>query len=89
MSADQIQKLCFLACYNSIRTRNVIAIPTAVRYADLCAYRSKIHVESQRMMVDTVMQEGDNKEEIEAKIIEKLNSVVQVNVNVRNRLYYC
>ena len=32
MNADTVQKLCFILCYNSIRTRGVLAIPTPVRY---------------------------------------------------------
>ena len=89
LTADQIQKMCFMACYNSIRTRNVIAIPTMVRYADLCAYRSKLHVEAQRMLVEDFIGQDDDIAMIEEKIIEKINSVVQINQKVSNRLYYC
>ncbi|KAJ6219071.1 hypothetical protein RDWZM_004883 [Blomia tropicalis] len=79
MTADQIQKLCFYACYNNIRTRKVLSCPTPIRYADLCAYRAKLHVEAQR-----ILEENSDEE-----IIEQLNSIVHVNENIQNRLYYC
>lgn len=48
-SADNIQKFCYYSCHTCIRTRQVNSIPTAVRYADLCAYRSKQHIEAKRL----------------------------------------
>lgn len=45
-SVDQLQRLCYHLCYNSIRTRNSNAIPTPIRYADLCAHRGKLHLEA-------------------------------------------
>ena len=88
MTADTVQKMCFLLCYNSIRTRGVLAIPTPVRYADLCAYRSKLHIEAQRDVADTSKVEGKI-EDIEAEIIKRLNDMVKVNQNLKDRLYYC
>ena len=87
MSVDAIQKMCFVVCYNSIRTRGVLAIPTPVRYADLCCYRSKLHVEAQRDLMDEQAQA--NPEALEADLIASLNEAVKVNDKVRNRLYYC
>ena len=34
-----LQKFCYLACHQCVRNRNSISIPSAIRYADLCAYR--------------------------------------------------
>lgn len=76
--------MCFVVCFNSIRTRGVLAIPTPVRYADLCAYRAKLHVEAQRDLADTC-----NTQIIEADIISHLNEMVKVNDNIKNLLYYC
>ena len=56
--------------------------------ADLCAYRSKLHVEAQRDMVDTAAFQG-KVEEVEAEIIKQLNTMVKVNEKLKNRLYYC
>ncbi|KAH7638733.1 argonaute 5 [Dermatophagoides farinae] len=47
LQPNQLQQLCFFMCYNCVRFRGVIAIPTPIRYADLCAYRSKLHIEGQ------------------------------------------
>ena len=88
MNADTIQKMCFLVCYNSIRTRGVLAIPTPVRYADLCAYRSKLHVEAQRDMIENTKSQVSS-DDLEATIISRLNDMVKMNENIRNRLYYC
>ena len=40
LTADTLQKMCFILCHNMVRTRGVIFIPTPVRYADLCSYES-------------------------------------------------
>ena len=79
--------MCFLLCYNSIRTRYTLAIPTSVRYAGLCARRSKLHIEAQRAVLDTVKFVGKI-EEIEAEIIKRLDNMVKMNKNLKNRLYF-
>ena len=56
--------------------------------ADLCAYRSKLHIEAQRDMVDTTGYTG-KLEEIETEIIKQLNEMVKVNDKLKDRLYYC
>ena len=88
LSADDLQRMCFMLCYNSIRTRGVLAIPTPIRYADLCAYRSKLHVEAQRDIVDVVVDQNQA-EDLETAIIRKLNEMVKLNDKIKNRLYYC
>lgn len=96
LSSDDVQKLCFYSCYNSIRTRNVIAIPTAVRYADLCAYRSKMHIEAQRAREDSRSSlshrnYGHSAPEAgtEEAIIRKLNDQARLHERVKHRLFYC
>lgn len=89
-----MQKLCFYSCYNSIRTRNVIAIPTAVRYAHLCAARSKMHLEAQRNRGESSRssssQESDGLDsDREEAIIRKLNKQAVLHERVRHRLFYC
>lgn len=83
LSADNIQKFCYYACHNCIRTKKVIAIPTPVRYADLCAYRSKLHIEGQRAL-EQVTSATD-----EERIISQLNGWVKIHKTLQNRLYYC
>ena len=39
LSMTDLQNFCNYACYQCVRTRSPISIPTAIRYADLCAYR--------------------------------------------------
>lgn len=90
MNADHIQRMTFLACFNSIRTRGILAIPTPIRYADLCAYRSKLHIEAQRDIVDTTIRsDKSDLVAIEAEIIKRLNELVKVNPVIKNHLYYC
>ena len=88
MNTNQIQRMCYIVCYNSIRTRGVLAIPTPVRYADLCAYRAKIHVEAQRELASYV-DDLKKSEEIETYIIASLNEHVKIDECLRNKLYYC
>lgn len=93
MTADTIQKMCFFLCHNSVRTRGVIAIPTPVRYADLCCYRSKLHIEAQRNLFEMTskssLSDGSKLEALEREVIEKLNGLVKVHENLKNMLYYC
>lgn len=101
MTPDEIQMMCFLACFNCIRTRNVISIPTPIRYADLCAYRAKAHLEAQ-----SALNGGSNPSLIsgrsggsgnrsapdakaEAAFIKELNKQAKLHENVKNRLFYC
>ena len=60
----------------------MLAIPTPVRYADLCAYRSKLHIADSSDVEDKI-------EDVEAKIISRPNDMVKVNRKLKNRLYYC
>ncbi len=91
MTADQVQKMVFLLCHNNVRTRGVIAIPTPVRYADLCCYRSKLHIEAQRNLVEVTTATSDHskQEALEREIIAKLNTLVKINDKLKNQLYYC
>ncbi|KAJ6225576.1 hypothetical protein RDWZM_004121 [Blomia tropicalis] len=90
LCADEIQHLCFVLCYNSIRTRSIIAIPTAARYADLCAYRSKLHIEAQLEITNISADKKKLKiEDFEKEMIKQLNRLVKVYPSMKNRLYYC
>lgn len=73
-------------CYNSIRTRNVIAHPTPIRYADLCAYRSKLHIEAQNELINIPKEKESQFEEM---VIRQLNTLVKIDEKIKNRLYYC
>nr|SZF06481.1 protein argonaute-2-like [Psoroptes ovis] len=83
MSPNQLQQLCFFMCFNCVRFRGVIAIPTPIRYADLCAYRSKLHIEAQTRVIKL------NSKEKEEQIIAKLNRWVKIDKRVQKLLYYC
>ena len=89
MNADQLQQMTFLACYNSIRTRSVLALPTPTRYADLCAYRAKLHLEAQQDIVGSKTSEHSRLSEIETEVIHHLNEMVKISPRMKNRLYYC
>jgi len=88
MNADSVQRMCFLTCYNSIRTRSVIAIPTPARYADLAAYRAKLIVEAQRDMLDS-MNFSDQISGVETTVITKLNDMIKLKDHILNQLFYC
>ena len=105
MNADALQQLCFYSCFSSTRTRNVIAIPTAVRYADLAAYRAKLHIEAQRALElgsnkpgNTTLSSGSKRSGSgaapvssteEEAIITKLNCLAHLHEKVKHRLFYC
>ncbi|KAH7645309.1 argonaute 7 [Dermatophagoides farinae] len=41
---SELHKLAYLVCYNSVRFSSPLSIPTPIKYADLCAYKCKIHL---------------------------------------------
>nr|XP_027200264.1 uncharacterized protein LOC113794345 [Dermatophagoides pteronyssinus] len=87
MSMDDLQKICFYLCHNCTRYRGgPIAMPIPVRYADLCAYRSKMHLEAQHASKHIP---AENQEEFERHVISKLNKLVKLNDNIKNSLFYC
>lgn len=85
-----IQQMCYYMCCNCVRTNKIISIPSPVRYADLCAYRSKLHVEHMCETHREDLSSGRlNPEDLIAQVISKLNGYVKINEAVRNKLYYC
>ncbi|KAH9389131.1 hypothetical protein TYRP_008485 [Tyrophagus putrescentiae] len=89
LSSDDLQKFCSLtpATTAFALARSLRKIPIPVRYADLCAYRSKQHIEGQR---EAQSIEGSSMQEAkEQHIISQLNNWVKIHERVRNRLYYC
>nr|AUI38422.1 argonaute 8 [Dermatophagoides farinae] len=85
---DALQKFVFYLCHNCTRFRGgAIALPTPVRYADLCAYRAKIHVEAQiekLCMPRGQIIQGD----YEKKLIDRLNELVKIHQSLKRVLYY-
>ena len=59
------------------------SIPIPVRYADLCAYRAKLHVEAQHLLDPTAI------DEMASSQFDKLNRLVKIHPKVQNQLYYC
>ncbi|XP_027194229.2 protein argonaute-4-like [Dermatophagoides pteronyssinus] len=87
MSMDDLQKICFYLCHNCTRYRGgPIAMPIPVRYADLCAYRSKMHLEAQHASKHIP---AENQEEFERHVISQLNKLVKLNDKIKNSLFYC
>jgi len=79
-----------------VRTRKVIGIPTAVRYADLCAYRSKNHIDAYRTkegITETSFKADPTKpEEYEKKkreVLELLSSWIKLGTETLKSPYYC
>ncbi|OTF71016.1 hypothetical protein BLA29_008948 [Euroglyphus maynei] len=85
---DALQKFVFFLCHNCTRFRGgAIALPTPVRYADLCAYRAKIHVEAQ--IEKLCMPHGEALQaDYEKKLIAKLNEMVKIHESLKRVLYY-
>lgn len=71
-------------CFNCVRFRGAISIPTAIRYADLCAYRAKLHIETQYRVAPMNLKNLN-----ETELMEKLNASVKVHDNLQNVIYYC
>ena len=84
---DALQKFVFYLCHNCTRFRGgAIALPTPVRYADLCAYRSKLHLEAQHASKNIP---AESQEEFERHVISQLNKLVKLNDKIKNSLFYC
>nr|XP_046909464.1 protein argonaute-2-like isoform X2 [Dermatophagoides farinae] len=86
MNMDDLEKLCFYLCHNCTRFRGPIAMPVPVRYADLCAYRSKLHLEAQHASKNIP---AESQEEFERHVISQLNKLVKLNDKIKNSLFYC
>lgn len=82
-----MHKLCYMACFNCVRTRLTLSLPAPVRYADLCAYRAKVHIEAQRELA--ILNREEHALEIEDKIVEKLKEWVILHHDTYTRMYYC
>jgi len=98
LTSDQIEIFCFYACHNCMRTKDVIGHPTPVRYADLCAYRAKFHIEAKREQTErddastTTSTSTANSDEIhrrEVEIIRQFSEWCNVSENRRQKFYYC
>ena len=85
---DALQKFVFYLCHNCTRFRGgAIALPTPVRYADLCAYRAKVHVEAQ--IEKLCMPHGQTMQaDYEKKLIGRLNELVKIHETIKRVLYY-
>nr|SZF06499.1 argonaute-2-like protein [Psoroptes ovis] len=86
INMDTIEKFCYYLCHNCIRCRGSISIPIPVYYADLCAYRSKLHLEAQYALSGVPFE---NLQEFENVVITKLNRLVKIDEKIKNKLYYC
>ena len=87
MNMDDLEKLCFYLCHNCTRFRGPIAMPVPVRYADLCAYRAKVHVEAQ--IEKLCMPHGQTMQaDYEKKLIGRLNELVKIHETIKRVLYY-
>lgn len=86
LDMDQLQDLTFYACQNYARSRTRIDIPTAIRYADLCASRTQLLLkeEMKEMTVspDKILKSPHS-------IIRQLDGKVQQERGVKSRLYFC
>lgn len=99
LATDELQRFVYLLCYNSTRCREVSSIPIPVKYADLCAYRAKQHIEAYIDLQDSPHPGGDSRRRASSSSavvdrraeqdVKLLNSVIQIKSNIKNRLYYC
>ena len=86
MNADQVEEMVYFSCFNSARARSVIRQPTAVRYANLLAQRTKAEIEARLTThMDVEMPElGGHRD-----LIQMLNAVIKVDDSMKHKLYYC
>ncbi|KAH9408210.1 argonaute 1 [Tyrophagus putrescentiae] len=85
LTMPNLQKFCYLACHQCVRNRNSISIPTAIRYADLCAYRSGLHIKTMNATYAHIKEPAER----ERKIISDLNQVIKVDGRLQHTFYYC
>lgn len=101
LTTDQMQWFCFLACHQSMRTEQVISIPIPVKYADLCAYRAKLHIQGNLAKkhpddgssTTTSSDDGSKLDHVAlqknvTKVIAELNQFVAIQDNIRDTIYW-
>lgn len=90
LSIDQIQSLAFYLCHDFARTSLPISMPMPLRFAELLAYMSKLHLQSICQTDVSKKDELEREDHMhqEQKIISQLNQKVQVNEVLKNRFFY-
>ena len=83
---DEIQYFSNLNCQTCTRTDDSIAIPAPVKYADLCAYRAKAHLEIREVYG---IHSSQSKDERMSNFLAEYNRKVKVSDNLKRLLYYC
>lgn len=92
LTADQLQRLCFYACHNCVRTRRPVSIPTPLRYAGFCALRSMQHIQAATFVEadfvgggDTLTTTSSSRKEVK---MEKLAKCIEYSKVSSKKLYY-
>lgn len=86
-SSDDMCKMTYYLCHIYQRCTKSVSIPAPVYYADLAAYRAKVHASayseygSDRMSV--MSDSGDE------KTIKTYEDRIKVLVKQKEKLYYC
>ena len=82
-TANEIQRICYVNCATSIRTRNSIRTPIPIDYADRAAYRAKEHLDA--------FFKADPKASVNEGMaaLELLNANIKVHPNQKKLPYYC
>lgn len=82
LPVDHIQRLCFLLCFTYVHTKTVLPYPVLIRYAHLCAYRSRAYLES-HLALDV-----DKDQQSHEQLVYELNDIAQSDLYFRQKLYY-
>lgn len=88
LSMEQLQHLTYYACLNYGRSKTRIDIPTAIRYADLCANRTLLLAKEELKNIVTASPSSRMLKN-EESIIRTLNDKVQHEREDKSRLYFC
>ena len=83
---DDIQTFANHNCQTCTRTEKSVSLPVPVKYADLCAYRAKAHLDVREQFA---IHSGVPKEVRISDFIAEYNRKVKICPALQNRLYYC
>ncbi|XP_054163595.1 protein argonaute-3-like [Oppia nitens] len=87
-STEDMCKMTYYLCHTYQRCTKSVSIPAPVYYADLAAYRAKVHAMGRPDQSDTVSEQGGGDDERSDDMINTYRNFINVNPTQKLKLYY-
>ena len=93
-TADEIYLLTYFLCHTYVKSTRSISIPSPVKYADLTAFRSRIHLKASNfahleLPSSSSSEDQHNRQTAIHERIQQMNCAIRVVPALRDRFYFC